>query len=88
MREDDCVMSQRPVHDAEASSSHAVLPAPDAVVAHPEWERGHTGAPPAHFDEAQAEQALWQEFQDHNASINNALNEPLWDHGGPSWRIF
>jgi hypothetical protein len=59
MWEDGCVMSQRPAHDAEASSSQAVLPAPDAVVAHPERERGHAGVPLAHFDEAQAEQALW-----------------------------
>jgi hypothetical protein len=26
--------------------------------------------------------------RDHGASINNALNEVLWVHGGPSWRIF
>jgi hypothetical protein len=51
-------------------------------------ERGHAGAPPAHFDEAQAEQALWQEFRDHGASLNNALNEALRVHGGPLWRIF
>jgi hypothetical protein len=36
MWEDGCVMSQRPAHDAEASTSHAALPAPDAAVAHPE----------------------------------------------------
>jgi hypothetical protein len=88
MREDGCVMSQRPARGAEASSSHAVLPTPGVVVAPPEQERGHTDAPPAHFDEAQAEQALWQEFRDHDASINNALNEALQVHGGPSWRIF
>jgi hypothetical protein len=88
MREDGCVMPQRPVHDAEASSSRAILPAPNVVVAHPEQERGHAGAPPAHFDEAQAEQALWKEFRDHDASINNALREALRVHGGPSWRIF
>jgi hypothetical protein len=62
VQEDGCVMPWRPSHGAEASSSCATLPAPDAVVARPERERGHTGAPPAHFDEAQAEQALWQEF--------------------------
>jgi hypothetical protein len=83
LREDDYVMPQRPTHDVEASSSHAILPAPDVVVAHPEQERGHTGAPPAHFDEAQAEQALWQEFRDNDVSINNALNEALRVHGGP-----
>jgi hypothetical protein len=32
---------------------------------------------PAHFNEAQAEQALWQEFRDHDASLNNMLNEAL-----------
>jgi hypothetical protein len=37
---------------------------------------------------AQAEQALWQEFRDHGASLNNTLNEALQIHGGPSWRIF
>jgi hypothetical protein len=35
MWEDGCVMSQRPVYDAEASMSHAAPPAPDVVVAHP-----------------------------------------------------
>jgi hypothetical protein len=33
MREDGCVMAQRPAHDAEASSSRVVLPTPDVVVA-------------------------------------------------------
>jgi hypothetical protein len=88
MREDSCVMSQCPVHDAEASSSCTVLPAPVAADTHSERGPGHAGAPPAHFDEAQAEQVLWQEFRDHDASINNALSEALWVHGGPSWRIF
>jgi hypothetical protein len=37
--------------------------------------------PPAHFNEAQAEQALWQEFRDHGASLSNALNEALRIHG-------
>jgi hypothetical protein len=36
MREDGCVMSQRPAHNAEALSSRAVLPTPDVVVVHPE----------------------------------------------------
>jgi hypothetical protein len=59
---DDCVMSRRPTHGAKASSSRAGLPAPDVAVARPEQEQGHTSAPPAHFDEAQAEQALWQKI--------------------------
>jgi hypothetical protein len=44
--------------------------------------------PPAHFSEAQAEQALWQEFRDHGSSLNRVLNEALRIHGGPVWRIF
>jgi hypothetical protein len=59
---DDCVMPRHPSHGAEASSLRAALPAPDVVFTRPEQERGHTGAPPAHFDEAQAEQVLWQVF--------------------------
>jgi hypothetical protein len=43
---------------------------------------------PAHFDEAQDEQALWQEFRDHGASLNNTLNEALRIHRGPAWRVF
>jgi hypothetical protein len=62
MREDSCVMPQRPVHDTKASSLRAVLPAPNVAVAHPEQRLGRAGVPPAHFDEAQAEQALCQEF--------------------------
>jgi hypothetical protein len=58
MREDCCVMPQHSVHDAEASVSRAVLPAPDAAVADPERGLGRGDAPPAHLDEAQAEQAL------------------------------
>jgi hypothetical protein len=42
-------------HGAEASTSRAALPAPDAIVMRPEQERGHASVPPAHFDEAQAE---------------------------------
>jgi hypothetical protein len=80
-------MSQRPAHDAEASSSCAVLPALDAAVAHLERDLGRGGAPPTHFDEAQAEQALWQEFRDHGTSINNALTEVLRVHGGPLWLL-
>jgi hypothetical protein len=83
MREDGCVMSQRLAHDAEASTSHAALPAPDVVVTHPEQGLCRADAPPAHFNEAQAEQALWQEFWDHGSSINNALTEALRIHGVP-----
>jgi hypothetical protein len=55
MREDGCVMPRHPTHGAKASSSRAALPAPDVAVACPKQEHGHASAPPAHFDEAQAE---------------------------------
>jgi hypothetical protein len=85
---DGYVMSRHPTHAIEASSSRAALPAPDAVVVRPEQERGHTSAPPAHFDEAQAELVLWQEFRDHGAMLNNTLNEALRIHGGLSHPFF
>jgi hypothetical protein len=88
MREDGCVMSQRPAHNVDASTSHAALPFPDIIVAHPEQVLGRAGAPPTHFDDARAAQELWQEFQDQGASINNALTEALRVYGGPSWWIF
>jgi hypothetical protein len=61
MWEDGCVMPRQPMHGTEASSSRAGLPAPNITVAHPEQEREHASASPAHFNEAQAEQALWLE---------------------------
>jgi hypothetical protein len=88
MREDDCMMSGRPAHGAMASSSHATLPASDGTATRPEQERERVNDPPVHFANAQAEQALWQEFRDHGASLNRALNEALWIHGGPAWRVF
>jgi ADP-dependent phosphofructokinase/glucokinase len=88
MREDDCVMSGHLAHSAEASSSRAALPASDGTVARPEQERECVNVPPTHFSEAQAEQALRQEFRDHGASLNRALNEALRMHGGPAWRVF
>jgi hypothetical protein len=88
MREDSYVMSGRPTHCAEASSSSAALPASDGTAAHLEQERERVNAPSAHFSEAQAEQALWQEFRDHSDSLNRALNEALRIHGGPAWRVF
>jgi hypothetical protein len=36
MREDGCVLWQRPTHDAEASTLRAALPASDVAVACPE----------------------------------------------------
>jgi hypothetical protein len=88
MREDDCVMSGCPTHGAEASTFRATLLASDATATRPEQERERVNAPPAHLSEAQAEQALWQEFHDHGASLNRALNEALRIHGGPTWCVF
>jgi hypothetical protein len=88
MREDGCVMTRHPTHSAEAASSRATLPALDGTAVRPEQEREHASVPPAHFSEAQAEQALWQEFHDHGVSLNNTLNEALRIHRGPAWRIF
>jgi hypothetical protein len=59
MRDDGYVMSGRLAHSAEASSSHAILPALDGIAARPEQEQESVNAPPAHFADAQAEQALW-----------------------------
>jgi hypothetical protein len=60
----------------------------DGTAARPEQERERADTPPAHFASAQAEQALWQEFRGHDASLNRALNEALRIHGGPAWSIF
>jgi hypothetical protein len=81
-------MLWRPTHDTEASSSRVGLPAPNTTVASLEQEREPANAPPAYFNEAQAEQVLWQEFRDHGASLNNALNEALRIHASPAWQIF
>jgi hypothetical protein len=88
MREDGCVMPRHPTHGVEASSSCASLPAPDGTTTRPEHERERASAPPAHFSEAQAKQALWQEFCDHGASLNNAMKEALRIHAGPAWQVF
>jgi hypothetical protein len=86
-KEDDCVMLGHSAHGAEASSSHAALPASNGTAACPEQERERVNAPPAHFANAQDEQALWQKFRDHGASLNRALNEALRIHGGSAWRV-
>jgi hypothetical protein len=88
VRDDGCVMSGCPTDGAEASSSCAVLPASNGAVARPEQERERAITPPAHFADTQAEQELWQEFRDHGASLNRALNEALRIHSGPAWRVF
>jgi hypothetical protein len=88
VREDGSVALGRPTNGVEASSSRAVFPASNSAAAHPEQERERADGPPTHLASAQAEQALWQEFRDHGASLNRALNEALRIHGGPAWRIF
>jgi DNA repair exonuclease SbcCD ATPase subunit len=88
VRDGDFVMSGRLTDGTEASSSCAVLPASDGTAARPEQERECSITPPAHFDDAQAKQELWQEFRDHGASLNRALNEALRIHSGPAWRVF
>jgi hypothetical protein len=88
MQEDGCVMPRCLAHSVEVSSSRVALPSPDGTAARPEQEREHASAPSAHFSEARAERALWQEFRDHGTSHNNTLNEALQIHGGPAWRVF
>jgi hypothetical protein len=65
-------------HGAEASSSRA---------GHPAQVEGAIDDPPA-FADAQGEQELWGELWSHGATLNRALNEALWVHGGPAWRVF
>jgi hypothetical protein len=88
IQEDGCVMSQRPTHDTEASTSHVAPLASDIVVSHPERGPRRPSASPTYFNEAQAEQALCQECCDHDISINNTLTEVLRIHGGPSIWMF
>jgi hypothetical protein len=88
VRDDNSVAPGRPADGAEASSSRGVLPASDGTAARPEQERERANVPLAHFASTQAEQALWQEFCDHDASLNRVLNEALRIHTGPAWRIF
>jgi hypothetical protein len=88
MRKDGCVMSGCSAYGVEASSSSVTPPVSDDTSARLEQKRERVDAPPAHFADAQAEQALWQEFRDHGASLNRVLNEVLWIHGGPAWRVF
>jgi hypothetical protein len=88
VREDGRVVPRRPTHGAEASSSRTGLPDPNTTVVGLEQERELAGAPLTYFNEAQAEQALWQKFRDYGASLNNMLNEALQIHAGPTWQIF
>jgi hypothetical protein len=81
-------MLGRPADGTEASSSRVVLLASDGASARPEQERERAITPPTYFVDAQAEQALWQEFRDHGASLNRVLNEALRIHSGPAWRVF
>jgi hypothetical protein len=77
-----------PADGAGASSSRAALPTSGGPATHLEQERERTGAPPAYFIEAQAEQELWQELHDHSASLNRALNEALRIHSSSAWPVF
>jgi hypothetical protein len=67
------MVAGRPGRDAEASSLRAGLPASGGPAASPEREQEHVDTPPPHFAEAQAEQDLWEELRDHDASLNRAL---------------
>jgi hypothetical protein len=88
VRDDGGVAPGRPADGAEALSSRGVLPASKGTAARPEQKQERADAPPAHFASAQAGHALWQEFSDHDALLNRALNEALRIHGGPAWHIF
>jgi hypothetical protein len=88
VRSDGCVMSQRPTHDTEESTSRVVPPAPDAAVSELEQGLRRPEVLRTLHDEAQAEQALWQEFCAHSASLNTTLTEALRLHGGPSFQLF
>jgi hypothetical protein len=68
-------MSQRP-----ASTSRVTPLAPNVTVSQPEQGLRRPEVPCALLDEVQAEQALWLEFCDHGASLNNALTEALRLH--------
>jgi hypothetical protein len=61
---------------------------PDVVITQLEQGLRRTWAPCALLDEVQAEQALWQEFCDHGASLNVALAEALWLHRGRTFQLF
>jgi hypothetical protein len=63
---------------AEASSSRAGRSASG---------EGRVDEPPA-FADAQEKQQLWGELRDHGVALNRVLNEALWIHGGPAWRVF
>lgn len=82
VRYDGRILSQRPVHDAEASTSRTAPPASDATPSRLEEELRHPGVPQSLPDEARAERVLWQEFRAHVTSFNVALTEVLQLHGG------
>jgi hypothetical protein len=88
VRSDGCMMSQRPAHDTEASTSRAAPPVPDVAVSQLEQGLCRPVVSRALLDEAQAEQALRQELCDHSTSLNNALTKVLRLHGGPWFRLF
>jgi hypothetical protein len=76
---DGYVMSQRPAHNTEASTSCIMPLAPDATVSQLEQGRCHPGVLHALFDEAQADQALWQKFRTQGAVVWTSLGPlPRW----------
>jgi hypothetical protein len=77
-RRDGHMVARGRGHCVEASSSRAGRSAPG---------EGRVDEPPA-FADAQEEQQLWGELCDHDAALNQALNEALRIHGGPAWRVF
>jgi hypothetical protein len=88
VRDDGGAVLACPADGAGASSPCAALPTSGGPAESPEQERERVDAPPAHFTEDQAEQELWEELRDHGASLNRALNEALWIHSSPAWRVF
>jgi hypothetical protein len=69
-RWDGLMVAGRSRYGAEASSSHAGLPASGDPAASPERGQERVDAPPPHFGDTQAEQQLWEELRDHGASLN------------------
>jgi hypothetical protein len=66
VRSNGCVMSQRPAHNAETSTSHVAPSAPFATASQLEQGQRRPGVSQTLLFEAQAEQAQWQEFRVHD----------------------
>jgi hypothetical protein len=81
-RSDAGAALEHPADDAGPSSPRT------GPAARQEQGQDEADASPAHFIDAQAEQGLWEELRDHDASLNRALNEALRIRSGPAWRAF